>query len=90
MKKLLFLFLFIPAVCLAQQKPQKDSIAILNHKIHLLNDSIVKLNQRPVMTAEQFIKIYKYESLFKFYRICKRNPTQWKFYRGWSTRVFEQ
>lgn len=57
--------------------------------IGLLNDSIKKLNERPLMTKAQFLDLYKYERLHKYYRICKNNPTQWKYYRGWSTRVFE-
>lgn len=57
--------------------------------IGLLNDSIKKLNERPLMTKAQFFDLYKYERLHKYYKICKNNPTQWKYYRGWSTRVFE-
>ena len=57
--------------------------------IGLLNDSIKKLNERPLMTKAQFLDLYKYERLLKYYKICKNNPTQWKYYRGWSTRVFE-
>ena len=57
--------------------------------IGLLNDSIKKLNERPLMTKTQFLDLYKYERLLKYYKICKNNPTQWKYYRGWSTRVFE-
>ena len=58
--------------------------------IGLLNDSIKKLNERPLMTKTQFLDLYKYERLLKYYKICKNNPTQWKYYRGWSTRVFEE
>jgi len=81
MKKLIFLLLFIPAICFAKA-PVKDNVAILK-------DSIEKLNKRPVMTSENFIKLYKYERLKRYYTICKRNPGQWKFYKGWTTRVFE-
>ena len=59
-------------------------------RIDSLNDSIKKLNERPLMTKAQFLDLYKYERLFKYYKICKNNPTQWKYYRGWSTRVFEE
>ena len=55
-----------------------------------LNDSIKRLNEIPLMTKAQFLDLYKYERLFKYYKICKNNPTQWKYYRGWSTRVFEE
>ena len=59
-------------------------------RIDSLNDSIKKLNERPLMTKAQFLDLYKYERLLKYYKICKNNPTQWKYYRGWSTRVFEE
>ena len=89
MKKLLLLLLLIPAFCLSQTAIKKDTVVVLNAKIALLNDSIVKLNQRPVMTKQQFILLYKYDRLLKYYKICKRKPTQWKYYKGWSIRVFE-
>lgn len=53
-------------------------------------DSISRLNKRPVMTEAQFIQLYKYDRLLKYYKICKKNPSQWKYYKGWSSRVFEQ
>jgi hypothetical protein len=59
-------------------------------EIKQLNDSIATLNKKPLMTKEQFIKLYKYESLLKYYKICKNNSSQWVYYRGWSTRVFEE
>ena len=55
-----------------------------------LVDSIAKLNVRPIMSVDQFMQLYKYNRLVKYYKICKYNPTQWKFYKGWSTRVFEE
>lgn len=60
-----------------------------NDSLMILRDSLIKLNDRPLMTKKQFLDLYKYERLYKYYRICKNNPTQWKYYRGWSTRVFE-
>ena len=74
-----------------------DSIMVLHlqtmncsMQLQLLQDSIVELTQRPLMTSEQFLLLYKYERLNKYYLICKKKPTQWKYYKGWSTRVFEQ
>lgn len=55
-----------------------------------LKDSINRLNKRPVMTEAQFIQLYKYDRLLKYYKICKKKPSQWKYYKGWSIRVFEQ
>lgn len=81
MRRMLFLAVFLP--CVAFSSPQLDSIAILR-------DSIAKLNRKPLMTEAQFVKLYKYERLARYYRICKRKPSQWKYYKGWSIRVFEQ
>jgi hypothetical protein len=83
MKKIIILFAFIPCFAFSQGHEKIDSVRILK-------DSIVILNQRSVMTAKQFIMLYKYERLEKYYRICKKKPSQWKFYKGWTIRVFEQ
>ncbi|HEY5593155.1 MAG TPA: hypothetical protein VIK55_19330 [Paludibacter sp.] len=61
----------------------------LSEVIASLNDSILKLNAKPLMTKAQFIELYKYERLLKYYKICKNKPTQWKYYKGWSIRVFD-
>lgn len=55
-----------------------------------LQDSIKELLGRPLMTADQFIKLYKYESLVKYHDICKKNPSQKKYHWGWTCRVIEQ
>jgi cell division protein FtsB len=62
---------------------------LLSDSISFLNTEIQKLKAKPIMTADNFISLYKYHRLEKYYRICKRNPSQWKFYKGWSIRVFE-
>jgi hypothetical protein len=82
MKKLILLALFVPVMAFGQHPVKVDSVKILR-------DSIAVLNRRPVMTADQFIEIYKYETLLKYYRLCQKKPTNWKFYKGWSERVFE-
>ena len=75
----------------------QDSIETTNSRhqeslvfIQTLQDSILDLKDRPLMTEKQFLELYKYESLRKYYQICKKNPTQKKFYWGWSARIFEQ
>ena len=105
MKKIVFLLVFscvVFCVC-AQTSPYLtpksplpcerglvERVAVgQSDAVKQLQDSIRKLNARPVMTAEQFVKLYKYERLERYYRICKRKPSQWKYYKGWSTRVFE-
>ena len=105
MKKLAFLILVLLAGCTPppatvlkdEYLKLADSITVMNLQkikstiqIQLLQDSIVELKQRPLMTSEQFLILYKYERLNKYYRICKNKPTQWKYYKGWSIRVFEQ
>lgn len=83
MKRLITLLMFIPVLTFAHVPERRT-------EVEALKDSIAKLNARPVMTKEQFVKLYKYERLARYYRICKRKPTQWKYYKGWSIRVFEQ
>jgi hypothetical protein len=86
MKKILILFSFF---LLSYQFGYSQNIHSHTDSIAILKDSIVKLNKRPIMTNDQFIKLYKYEQLYKFYLICKRKPSQWKYYAGWSRRTFE-
>ena len=62
---------------------------IVIDSIELLIDSINKLNQRPLMNKQQFLDLYKFERLLKYYKLCKARQVNWKYYRGWSTRVFE-
>ena len=104
MKILLFFILLLAIGCNGQEIVPRteylklaDSITVLHqqHKsmviqIQLMHDSIAELKQHPLMTADQFIQLYKFGRLNKYYLICKRNPVQWKYYKGWSTRVFEQ
>lgn len=100
MKKLIFIFL----VCLVGCKnpnvvPKsdyvrvKDSLTVLIQqnkesglKVLKLTDSI---KSGILMTKENHSDIVNYQRLFKYYRICKNNPSQWVFYKGWSVRVFE-
>jgi len=68
----------------------KSIDSLKSDSIHTLNDSIQVLNAKPIMSESQFIELYKYESLLKYYKIVNKNPTQKKYYWGWSKRVFEQ
>jgi hypothetical protein len=67
-----------------------DTIRVSCDSVQILKDSIAKLLKRPLMTSDQFIKIYKYDRLYKYYSICNRKPSQWKYYKGWSIRVFSE
>ena len=90
MKKLVFLLLFIPMLCLSQKHIETGSCIIMNHRINELQDSIIVLNKRPIMSVAKFVNLYKYDRLLKYYKICKKKPSQWKYYKGWSIRTFEQ
>ena len=81
----------------AEYMKLQDSIQTINarHQESIainqaMQDSIIDLKDRPLMTEAQFLELYKYESLRKYYQICKKNPTQKKFYWGWTARIFEQ
>jgi hypothetical protein len=50
----------------------------------------LKTKDQQALSVDNFIKIYKYERLYKYYMICMKKPSQWKYYKGWSKRVFEQ
>ncbi len=69
-------------------KELNRQIVVRDSVILSLQDSIVVLRNN-AMTEENFIRAYKYERLYKYYRICKKDNSQWKYYRGWSIRVFE-
>lgn len=74
-------------VCGLKELQNMDSIK--SDSLVLLKDSILKMKS-PSMTEEQFIKLYKYESLYKYYRIVINNPSQKKYFWGWSKRTFEK
>ena len=86
MKKIvlfLCIVLLFSVSCVAQVSRGSDSTAY--YKALYLK----QLN-KPVMTSDQFVRLYKYDRLLKYYAICKKKPSQWKYYKGWSTRVFEE
>lgn len=86
MRKLIIVLLLLASIgCHSQNK---DSISLKNDTISMLKDSIKVLNKRTI-TESQFIKLYKYESLYKYYKIVINNPSQKKFFFGWSKRVFK-
>lgn len=93
MKRIVFfvcLVLLFSVYSSAQVSCGSDSTAYYRALYLKANDSIKVLNRRIVMTADDFVQIYKYNRLMKYYKICKNKPTQWKYYKGWSIRVFEQ
>ncbi len=104
MKVFLILMFLLVLSCFRPETVRKteyykltDSISVVRsenaelvRKIAILRDSISVLKERPLMNSDQFIQLYKYGRLNKYYQICKKNPTQWKYYKGWSIRVFEQ
>lgn len=98
MKKLILilsLIILLGCTSKSQIKPtiytdKGSTVVLLKDSIVILNDSIAKLNKRTTINSAQFVALYKYERLYKYYRICVKNPSQWKYYKGWSIRVFEQ
>ena len=90
MKKIVFLCVFLSCVCVCSaQGSGLGSATYYKAKYEAAQDSIRKLNARPVMTVDQFVRLYKYDRLQRYYKICKSRPVNWKYYKGWSTRVFE-
>ena len=71
-------------------KELQEMDSIKGDSITKLNNIIDSLKAKPIMSQEQFLKLYKYESLYKYYRIVVNNPSQKKFFWGWSKRVFEK
>lgn len=71
-------------------KELQEMDSIKSDSISKLNNIIDSLKAKPIMSQEQFLKLYKYESLYKYYRIVVNNPSQKKFFWGWSKRVFEK
>ena len=74
----------------SQLNELQKSDSIKSDSISKLNIIIDSLKAKPMMSEEQFLKIYKYESLYKYYKIVINNSSQKKFFWGWSKRVFEQ
>ena len=67
----------------------RKQIVVQMMEINSLNDSVKTLNFKPFMSTSQFIELYKYKWLIQYYNLCNKKPVYWKYYRGWSTRVFE-
>lgn len=91
MKKLIFiLFIVIGSMAMNGQTLKKSYFPNRIDPVQVLRDSIRKLNQRPVMTEKEYIEVYKYETLLKYYRLTKSRPSNKKYYYGWSARVFDK
>jgi hypothetical protein len=90
MKKIVLLLVFFSCVCFCSaQGSGVVSAAYYKAKYEAAQDSIRKLNERPIMTADQFVRLYKYDRVKRAYLICKRNPTQKKYLNGWLARIIE-
>ena len=74
-------------------KANQELFAMYQHvsdSFMILADSVDKLNKKHIMSEKQFIQLYKYGRIEKYYNICKNNPSQWKFFKGWINRVLEE
>jgi hypothetical protein len=67
-----------------------ERINLLNDSLTIYKDSVKHLSEKPLMNEDYFIKIYKYETIVKYYNIIKRKPSQEKYFKGWVFRVIEE
>lgn len=70
---------------LTKRYSNKDSITIIR-KDSLIVSLYFQLDS---LKRNLFISNYKIEKVKYYLSICKRNPTQTKFLRGWITRSVE-
>jgi hypothetical protein len=80
---------------ISRSSEQVDSILHKDSVILQLRDSITKLSKMQTksgvfMTAQQFIDLYKYESIHKYYRLCEKKPSNRKFFYGWVSRTISK
>lgn len=59
-----------------------DSISTLNREAEVL--------RQKQMTEQQFLDLYDFQTVKKYWSICKRNPSQKKYLMGWLNRIFEK
>lgn len=62
----------------------------LKDSVVMMQDSIENLLIRPMMTNDHFVMIYKYLSIKKYFLICEKNPTQYKYFKGWVIQVIQE
>lgn len=67
-----------------------EKIDTLNDSLTIYKDSVKYLSEKPLMNEDYFVKIYKYETIVKYYNIVKRKPSQEKYFKGWVYRVIEE
>lgn len=68
----------------------REHINTLNDSLAIYKDSVKYLSEKPLMNEDYFVKIYKYETIVKYYNIVKRKPSQEKYFKGWVYRVIEE
>jgi len=67
----------------------QEVIASQQKKLDSLNNAINEYKLKTFMSTSDFIELYKFSWLLRYYNLCNKKPTYWKYYKGWSTRVFE-
>lgn len=67
----------------------QQQIIIVQDSAIYEKDSIIESLESRIMSKSQFIELYKFKRLERYYQICKNRPDYWKYYKGWSVRVFE-
>ena len=66
----------------AQNKLYRDSFLIIKK-------SFDDISNKKIMTEQDFINLYNYKTVYKYWKICKSNPSQKKYLMGWLNRIFE-
>ena len=69
---------------------QQQGIDKLNEQITCLSDSLIRLYNKPLMSTQQFIDLYRYNRILKYYKLCERKPTNWKYFKGWVRRAINE
>ena len=74
-----------------QERLAVDSAMLVSYsnEIRLLQDSLKKYKNKPIMNSEQFIQLYKYQTIYNYYKIVKKYPKNSKYLWGWVRRTIE-
>lgn len=73
-------------------KASKKPALWKNYKAYCIQiiNSNPNVNSIPTLQSmSNSIKIYKFDKIKKYYRLCIKSPKNWKFFKGWSIRTFE-
>lgn len=69
---------------------QQNNIRYQDSVIQSLTDSLMYYRAKPVMTPTQFINLFKYERILKYYYLCEKKPSNWVYFKGWIRRAITE